>query len=272
MLEYSNRVAVSGADRASYLEFACRVAEEAGRATLPYFRAEVQIENKHSDGRYDPVTEADRGAERVIRQAIGSEYPRHGILGEEYGYQEGNGLTWVIDPIDGTRAFMTGMLHWGVLLALFDGQDPVVGVMHQPFTGETFFGDCHSAWYEQRGQKRQLGVRACSKLDSAVVASTGPQWFSEGRERQAFERLVEATLFTRFGGDCYLYAMLAMGYVDLATDANLNPYDIQPLVPIIRGAGGVITTWAGDNPSMGGAVLASGDAAVHEAALKVLAG
>ena len=137
MFEYSPRVAITDEERAEYLAFAGRVAAEAGAATLPFFRANVAVENKLEEGRFDPVTEADRAAESIVRQSIEARFPHHGILGEEFGYKAGNGLTWVIDPIDGTRAFMTGMLHWGVLLALFDGQDPVVGVMHQPFTGET---------------------------------------------------------------------------------------------------------------------------------------
>jgi myo-inositol-1(or 4)-monophosphatase len=271
MLEFSERIPVAEAQRREYLSFAERVAVEAGRATLPYFRSPVVVENKRSDGRFDPVTQADRAAEAVIREAISATYPEHGILGEEYGYQAGNGLTWVIDPIDGTRAFMTGMLHWGVLVALFDGQDPVVGVMHQPYTGETFLGDGRLASVRRQGELRRLGVRSCQALEGAVLASTGPQHF-QGGERVAFDRLAGRTLFVRYGGDCYLYAMLAMGYIDLAAEAGLNPYDVQALVPIIRGAGGIVTTWDGGNPALGGRIVAAGDATLHSAALEVLAG
>ncbi len=271
MLDYSEAVVVSDEESRSFLDFAVEIAGKAGAATLAFFRQSMQVENKLADGRYDPVTEADRGAERIIRDAIATRFPEHGIYGEEYGIEKGNGLTWVIDPIDGTRAFMTGMLHWGVLVALFDGQEPIIGVMHQPFTNETFYGDGKVARYRQGELTRELRVRHCGGLDAAVLASTGPQFFSPGEQQEAFGRLRDAVLFTRFGGDCYLYAMLAMGYVDVAAEAGLNAYDIQALIPIIRGAGGSVTTWTGDDPAMGGAILAAGDPLVHAQALDVLA-
>ena len=234
---YGAKVEIPAADKAAYLEFAKRTARAAGAATLPFFRAEAVVENKRSDGGFDPVTEADRGAERVIREALAREYPEHGIYGEEFGYLRGNGLTWVIDPIDGTRAFMSGMLHWGVLLGLFDGQEPVLGVMYQPYTDELFAGD--------------------------------NEWISDS-DLSRFERLREQARLCRIGGDCYIFALAALGYVHLVTDGSLNTYDILPLIPVIRGAGGVITTYDGGDPSMGGTVLAAANPALHAAAMAVI--
>lgn len=267
---FTSRVAVSESERAAYLAFAMRTARLAGAATLPYFRADIEIENKLSDGRFDPVTQADKSAETAIRRAIEEEYPEHGIMGEEFGFQSGCGLTWVIDPIDGTRAFMSGMLHWGVLLGLFDGEEPILGVMYQPYTDELFAGDGSEAYLYRGGVVRRLTTGDCSTLDGAVLATTGPNWF-KGEEAAKFEALRDAARMCRYGGDCYLFAMVAMGYVHIGTDGNLNPYDILPLVPIIRGAGGVVTTYDGGNPSLGGTILASANAELHELALSLIA-
>lgn len=274
MLTYSERVAVSTEQCKACLALALDAAEQAGAAALPFFRTGASVDNKAGEaemGReFDPVTEADRAAERVIRERIKGAFPEHGLLGEEFGYQEGNGLTWVIDPIDGTRGFVTGQLHWGVLLGLFDGQAPVLGVMHQPFAGETFFGSGGRAGYRHAGEERALRVRPCAALADAALAATTPRMFKSGEEQTAFDRVDGAVRFTRFGGDCYNYALLAMGCLDLVVEASLQPYDIQALIPIVRGAGGVITTWSGGDPSMGGTAVAAGDARVHEEALHLL--
>jgi histidinol phosphatase-like enzyme (inositol monophosphatase family) len=271
MLEYSEATAVQSGELEEFMAFAVSLAEQAGAATLPHFRTALSIEDKRTGGRFDPVTAADREAEQIIRAGIEHAYPAHGVLGEEFGHREGNGLTWVVDPIDGTRAFMTGMLHWGVLLALFDGRQPVLGVMHQPFTGETFFGNNDVAYYRRRDEQRVLRCRSCETLEEAVLTTTSPRLFN-GDERLAFDRLEAEVRLSRYGGDCYIYAMLAMGQVDLATDAGLNPYDIQALMPIIRGAGGIVTTIEGGDPSMGGYVVAAGSASLHRLALECMAG
>jgi len=272
MLEYTDAVPVGRTALDEYLRFGLRVAERAGAVTLPFFRADVSVENKRNDGRFDPVTEADRAAEQVFRDALREAYPEHGIFGEEYGFEAGNGLTWVIDPIDGTRAFMTGMLHWGLLLALFDGRKPILGIMHQPFTGEFFFGDNETAWYRRGSGDRVLRSRSCPSLADAMLTTTSPGLFRGAGEREAFDRLEKQVKLSKYGGDCYIYAMLAMGYVDLAVDAGLQPYDIQALIPIIRGAGGAISTVDGGDPSMGGFIVAAGCAELHRAALNCLAG
>ncbi len=274
MLTYSPKVSLSDRDSAACLAVALEAADLAGAATLPYFRTGAQVDNKRNEaevGRsFDPVTAADRAAETLIRERLHSAFPDHGLFGEEFGLQEGNGLTWVIDPIDGTRGFIAGMLHWGVLLGLFDGQEPVLGVMHQPFTGEFFFAGAEGARYRRGSEENALRVRPCGALGDAALAATTPLMFARGAERAAFDRVEACVRFSRYGGDCYNYALLATGCLDLVVEARLQPYDIQALIPIVRSAGGLITSWAGGDPSMGGAVVAAGDARVHEQALRLL--
>ena len=207
-LSFSDAVLVSQAERAEYLSFACRAVRAAGQAILPFFRTHLAVDNKRTQG-FDPVTEGDRAGERAIREAIAAQYPQHGIFGEEYGLQAGNGLTWVIDPIDGTRAFMTGMLHWGVLLGLFDGQQPVVGVMYQPYTDELFWGDGQHAGFERAGHQQSMHASGVEDLADATLGTTGPNWFSP-QELVGFEALRDRAKMTRLGGDCYVYAMVAM--------------------------------------------------------------
>jgi myo-inositol-1(or 4)-monophosphatase len=269
-LSYGNRVAIASSQRDEYLGVAIDLAMQAGAATLPYFRSVTLVENKNAAG-FDPVTVADRSAEAIIRRGIEARYPNHGILGEEHGLKVGDGLTWVVDPIDGTRAFITGMLHWGVLIALFDGVQPVLGVMYQPYTNELFIGTNDGAELRRDAQRRALRVRPCESLRGAVLASTGPQYFAAAAEQAAFNAVRGEVQFTRFGGDCYLYCMVAMGFIDIVVEAGLHPYDVQALMPIVHGAGGIMTTWDGGDASMGGRILAAGDARVHKAAMKVLA-
>jgi histidinol phosphatase-like enzyme (inositol monophosphatase family) len=183
--------------------------------------------------------------------------------------QTGNGLTWVIDPIDGTRAFMSGMLHWGVLLALFDGENPIVGVLYQPYTDELFFGDGVIAGIQHGGQERPLKTASLVELSAATTCTTGTQWLAP-EQRAQYAALAAAAQLNCTGGDCYLFGLVAMGQMHIGLDGSLNPYDIQALIPIIRGAGGVITTWDGGNPSMGGHVVASANAALHRQVLEKL--
>lgn len=268
-LGFTTAIAVSADHKTEYLGFARSAARAAGDAILPYFRSRMQVTNKLSGQGFDPVTLADQAGERVIRAAIEDAYPDHGIFGEEFGLKSGNGLTWVIDPIDGTRAFMTGMLHWGVLLALFDGEQPIVGVMYQPYTDELFSGDNESAWYERAGESQSLVTSACRRVDEACLSTTGIDWLPASKQGR-FRQLSQATKLTKMGGDCYLFGMLAMGSLDLGVEAGLNAYDIQALMPIVRGAGGVVTDWEGGNPSLGGTVLASATQALHSEAMTLL--
>lgn len=258
--------------RAEYLEFACDLARLAGETILPQFRRPLAVDNKKAGTDYDPVTEADRAAERAMRAAIREQYPAHGILGEEFGLETGDGLTWVLDPIDGTRGFVMGLLHWGTLVALFDGQRPVVGVIRQPVLDETFAGDGARTVFTRGGDERELATRPCPELGDALAGTTAPELFRTERQVSGFDRIRELTRGMRYGTDCYLYAMLAMGLADLVIEANLKPYDVQALIPVVEGAGGVITDWDGGNPAMGGEVLATGDARLHERALQELRG
>ena len=178
-------------DRAigEYAAFACHLADLAGRTILPYFRVRLAVENKTAGSGYDPVTLADRAAERAIRDEIQRVHPGHGILGEEQGFAAGTDrLIWIIDPIDGTRAFIIGQLHWGVLIALNDGERPVIGVMHQPYTGETFVGSRLGAELRRGGLSNSLKVRECRRLEDAIVCATDPAMFSGPGEREAFRQ------------------------------------------------------------------------------------
>lgn len=275
MLLQGDAVAISATEVADFRAFALDAVRSAGQETLKYFRtqfslADQSLQDKNPGGRFDPVTAADRAAEEAIRRRIRSHFPEHGILGEEHGHEPGRSpLTWVIDPIDGTRAFMTGMLHWGVLLALYDGRSPVIGVMHQPFTDEFFIGVPGAAEYRRGTQRKPLQVRSCPALTDACLATTGTDYFSPDAFAR-FEKVRKTVRLRRFGGDCYLYGLIALGQLDLVIEWDLKPYDIQALIPIVRGAGGVLTTWQGGDPSLGGAIVAAGDARRHAEVLSLL--
>jgi histidinol phosphatase-like enzyme (inositol monophosphatase family) len=264
--------ALSDAAISEYLEFACRIAESAGEAILPHFRSGLDVENKSTVG-YDPVTLADREAERVIRDAIARAYPGHSIVGEEYGRTSGaSSLTWVIDPIDGTRGFMMGLPQWGTLIALNDGIRPVLGVMHQPFIGETFMGSRLGAYLRRAGKVQPLRTRKISDLADASLCATHPEMFREGAEQSAFMRVSRSCKQTRYGTDCYAWCLLAAGLIDLVIETQLNAYDIQAPIPIIEAAGGVVTDWSGQPAYEGGQVIAAGDPRLHRAALEMIAG
>ena len=243
-----------------------------GAAVVPYFRQSISVDDKQEgQSGYDPVTVADRDGEQAMRAAIRARYSGHGIFGEEYGFEPGSsGLTWVLDPIDGTRSFVAGMLHWGVVAGLFDGEKTVLGGVYQPVTDELFTGDGRAAWCASEGRERKLSVRACAGLDEAVLCCTHPDVFSDATDLKAFHAVKERARLSRYGGDCYLYCLLAMGCIDLCVEAALKPYDIQGLIPLVRGAGGIITTWDGGAPEHGGRIVAAGDARVHAEACKLL--
>jgi histidinol-phosphatase len=264
---------MSIAQLGSYLEFAYAMALEAGAAILPHFREVLAIEDKRNFMGYDPVTVADRAAEDVIRAAIKRTYPDHGIHGEERGRETGTSpFTWVIDPIDGTKSFILGQHHWGVLIALHDGTRPVVGVTHQPFVGETFLGVVGGVAQWRRGNERRiLRTRTCERVEDAIVATTDPRQFRSASEQAALTAVSAPARFLRYGGDCYCYTQLAMGFVDVVIENGLQPYDVQSLIPLIEAAGGVITSWAGGPCDQGGSVLACGDPALHAALLTRLA-
>ena len=254
------------AELAAYLEFAHRTAQRAGEAILPHFRRAIEVEDKRNFMGYDPVTVADRAAEQVIRDAIKAAYPGHGIHGEEHGRETGTSpLTWVIDPIDGTKSFILGQLHWGILIALHDGSGPVVGVAYQPFVGEAFLGIRGELAQWRRGdERRALHTRPCPALEDAIAVTTDPRQFVTPAEQRALAAVSENARFLRYGGDCYCYTQLAMGLVDVVIENGLQPYDIQALIPIVEAAGGRVTSWSGGACDAGGDVLACGDPGLHK--------
>ena len=264
-------VSLADSELQSLTNFACQLADLAGNTIMPYFRQELSVDNKLSGGSFDPVTVADKEAELRMREQIQSSHPGHGILGEEYGAVQGEtGLTWVLDPIDGTRAFISGLPVWGTLIALHDGQRPVIGVMDQPFTGERFIASGNRSVLQQHGREKILQTRACNKLDQAIMMSTDPDMFDRS-ERRVQQQLASSVKLMRFGGDCYAYCMLASGCIDLVVEAGLSAYDIQALIPIIECAGGVVSDWQGNPADSGGQVVAASNLKLHAQALELLA-
>jgi len=257
-----------------YLEFALGAARAAGSAILPHFRVALSVGDKGGVDGYDPVTVADQHAEATIRAAIERTFPDHGIRGEEHGWRKGSSrYTWVIDPIDGTRSFILGQMHWATLIALHDGERVVVGVAHQPYVGESFVGTAGgAAQWRRDGQSRTLATRPCRSIADAVVACTDPRMFHTPAERAAFDRVADDARLTRWGGDCYAYCLLAMGLIDVVIEASLEAYDVQALIPVVEAAGGVISTWSGGSADEGGSIVACGDRRLHGEVLRRLAG
>ena len=253
------------------LAFADTLADAARAAILPYFRADHAVVNKGGE-RFDPVTDADRAAEQAIRALIAADFPDHGVLGEEFGEHKGaSQYQWILDPIDGTRAFMSGLTNWGVLIGLyFDGR-PLIGVMDQPYLDERYRGWNAGANATVRGATSALKTRACSALSDAVCSTTDPYLF-RGEEAAAFEHARSAAKLTRYGYDCYAYTMVASGFMDSVVESGLKTYDVAALIPILTGAGGGICNWEGGDASQGGRVLAYGDARLRDAMIGALRG
>jgi myo-inositol-1(or 4)-monophosphatase len=255
------------------LATAHRLADAAGAAILPHFRRRLVVDNKAASGGFDPVTAADRAAERAIDRLLRKAHPDHGMVGEEYGVRDGSTpYRWVIDPIDGTKAFILGLPVWGTLIGLIDGETPRLGMMNQPFTSERYFAAEKASWLRVGdAAARRLATRPCPTLSDAMLSTTHPDLFAAGHEADAFARLKAATRMTRYGGDCYAYCLLAAGHLDLVVEAGLKPHDIVALIPIIERAGGRLTTWDGGPATGGGRIVAAGDPRLHERAMRVLA-
>ena len=250
-------------------EFLDRLADAAAGAIMPHFRTRFVVEHKGGDG-FDPVTVADRAAEEAMRRLISATFPDHGIVGEEFPSERADAENvWVLDPIDGTRAFISGLPLWGTLIGLLSGGKPVLGMMAQPFTGERYAGDGTKAWYAGPGGAKTLATRRCDRLADATLFTTSPFLF-DAVELPAYRRVEAAARLTRYGCDCYAYAMLAAGHADVVVEAGLKPYDIVALIPVIEGAGGVVTTWDGGSAANGGRIVATGDPRLHEAVLREL--
>lgn len=252
------------------LSVAHALADAARPIALQYFRKSGQgIENK-LEGDFDPVTVADRGIERAMRDILAERRPDDGIFGEEYGQSDGtSGLTWVLDPIDGTRAFISGLPTWGVLIAVGGADGPQIGLIDQPFIGERFVGAPDRAVWQRGDESVPLAARACGALAGATLFTTFPEVGTD-QERAAFERVRDRVKLTRYGVDCYAYGLIAAGQADLVIEAGLNAYDVQGPIAVIQAAGGIVTNWQGYPAHNGGQVVAAGDARTHAAALELL--
>jgi myo-inositol-1(or 4)-monophosphatase len=261
--------------------FVDRLAQASAEVILPFFRSAIGAEDKSAGGAFDPVTEADRAAEVAMRRLIAQAFPAHGVIGEEYGAERADAeYVWVLDPIDGTKSFISGLPTWGTLIGLMHRGRPVYGMMSQPFTRERYFGDGASAGWRgptstgqsPRGDSgsRALHVRPCAALAEATLMTTSPQMFDIA-ETPAYRRVEDKVRLARYGADCYGYCVLAAGLIDIVIEASLKPHDIVALVPIVEGAGGIVTTWTGGDPAQGGRIVAAGDKRLHAEALQLLA-
>jgi histidinol phosphatase-like enzyme (inositol monophosphatase family) len=264
------------ADQLSMFEhFAIDLAHAAGAVINPLFRADHGLENKGAAmGVFDPVTAADRGAEAAIRAAIAHRFPDHGVIGEEYGEDLPDAdFVWVLDPIDGTRAFISGIPLWTTLIALRFQSRPVVGLIAQPYMDEIFVGSAGGSRLIRRTESRAIQVRPCSGLSQATLGSTDPLAYFTPREQAAFTEVRKAARLTRLGGDAYFFALTALGVIDIVVEPSaLKAWDIEAAIPLIQGAGGYATDWRG-RPlgSKGGQVVFAGDRACLDEALEMLA-
>ena len=250
-------------------DFAVELARAAADVTLPLFRTGCDAENKGGDA-FDPVTEADRGAEAAMRRLIGERFPEHGVVGEEYGADRPDAEhVWVLDPVDGTRAFVAGLPLWTTLIGLRIQGRSAFGAVSQPYLGELFMGGGQRAVLMSRGLTQPIRTRACPNLNDAVIATTDPDIFT-GAELGAWRQVRAAARLARLGCDAYAYAMVAAGHLDLVAETGLKEWDWTALVPLIEGAGGRVTDWLGGAPGADGRVLAVGDAALTDQALVAL--
>ena len=251
------------------LDFLHQLADAAKAETLPRFRSGISVKNKLESG-FDPVTEADQAAEAAIRALIKDRFPDHGIMGEEHG-SEGldREFVWVIDPIDGTRAFISGLPLWGTLIGLYRNGRACLGLMDQPFIGERYTADAHGAHYRGPDRQGTISTRPCEGLKDATLFTTSPFLFS-GAGLLAYQAVESQVNLVRYGCDCYAYMLMASGNADLVIESGLQAYDIGGLITVIESAGGVVTNWQGDRPEQGGDIIAAGSPAVHDEALALL--
>lgn len=266
----ADREKIDEGEKREIMETAHALADAAAKESLKLFRSGgLQVDNKDGGG-FDPVTEADRNSERAMRAILAERRPRDGILGEEFERSDSeSGLTWVLDPIDGTRAFISGAPTWGTLVAVSDSGGPLFGIVDQPYIGERFAGGFGVA--EASGQRGRFALRTRSvdSLSEAILYSTYPEIGSE-EEREAFHRLAPKARLTRYGFDCYAYAMLAAGCIDLVVEAGMQPYDVHAPIAVVTAAGGMATDWQGNSAASGGRIIAAASAGIHEAALEIL--
>ena len=255
-------------DLDTFLALALRLADAAGEVIRPYFRKPIAVIDKPD---LTPVTAADRAAEETMRGLIERHFPEHGILGEEFGgVREDAEFVWVLDPIDGTKSFISGVPLFGTLIALTRNRHPILGIIDQPISRERWVG---ASGLQATLNGAPIRCRPCSVLGAATLFATTPDMF-KGEDAASFARVSAAVKLTRFGADCYAYGLLAAGFVDLVLEADLKPYDFCAMVPIVEGAGGIATGWRGENLDLAsdGRVLVAGDRRTHSAALPLLGG
>ena len=257
-------------DKDDIMATAAALADAARMITLKYFRSDdLAAENKETD-RFDPVTVADRACEEAMRAILAQRRPNDAILGEEFGAKAGiSGLTWVLDPIDGTRSYLAGAPTWGVLISVRDADGPIYGLIDQPFIGERFLGGFGHAQTTGPMGTRALKTRAPRALSDAILFSTFPEVGTQA-EGAAFRRVSAQAKLTRYGTDCYAYALIALGQIDLVIEAGLQAYDVQAPMAVIHAAGGIVTNWQGGPCAEGGQILAAANADIHAAALALL--
>ncbi len=247
-----------------------QLADAARAVILPFFRSPSLTQDNKLAGGYDPVTEADRAAEQEMRGLLAQMRPDDAILGEELGYTSGTtGLTWVLDPIDGTRGFVSGTPTWGVLIAVRDARGPFYGLIDQPYIGERFIGTPTAAHMTGPSGPSPLSTLPPRALSQATVFTTFPEVGSPA-EREAFQQVAGQAKLTRYGMDCYAYALLASGQIDLVIEAGLQAYDIQAPIAVVQAAGGIVTDWDGAPAHEGGRAIAAANADIHKQALDIL--
>lgn len=257
-------------DTTDIIETAHAMADAARRAVLPFFRAaDLLTDNKDQSG-FDPVTEGDRATERAMRKVLAARRPDDAVIGEEYGATTGtSGITWVLDPIDGTRGFLSGTPTWGVLIAAERDGVPVFGIIDQPYIGERFCGGLGQASMTGPHGSHALRVRGDRPLDRAILFTTFPE-VGTPADAAAFRAVADQVRLTRYGMDCYAYALLAAGQIDLVIEAGLSNYDIQAPIAVIEAAGGIVTDWQGGPAHQGGRAIAAAGRQQHAAALDIL--
>jgi inositol-phosphate phosphatase / L-galactose 1-phosphate phosphatase / histidinol-phosphatase len=256
----------------AFLRLAERMASAAREIARRHFRQGLAIEDKADES---PVTRADREAETAMRDIIAAAHPDHGIHGEEFGVDNPDAeFVWVLDPIDGTKRFITGNPLFGSLIALLQNGRSILGVIDMPILEERWVGAAgHPTRFTERTGTREARTRPCAGLAAATLLSTAPEMF-KGADGEGFQRLRRAAKLTLYGGDCFNYGLLSSGFADLVVEADLKPYDYLAHAPIIAGAGGVMTDWQGRPPGLAsdGRVLCAGDRRCHDAAISLLQG
>ncbi len=248
-----------------------KVADAARVPILKQFRStNLTASNKLDDGNFDPVTVADRDAELAMRRTLSKLRPDDGIVGEEFENISGTtGINWVLDPIDGTRAFICGATSWGVLISVESNGEPIYGIIDQPYTAERFEGGAGKGQLTSGTGNKALRTRECPAIEDAILLSTFPE-IGNKNERQAFEKVSKKAKLTRYGLDCYGYALVALGQSDLVIEAGLQRYDVSAPIAVVEAAGGIVTNWQGENIKDGGQVIAAGDARAHAQAIELL--